>query len=163
MKREPGYDYTESAVVARFEWRLRPHRGRESMLMHELMRDWHRGMLLGLEVEELSIDGRPVDQVALERLNLWVQAGGAWNSRNLPYWDARARIVAVLFGKQEERPTRKRRDDGDQPIIPTVARSAGGESGARDAVRTVRRKNPRGPVSREDAIRWMREIDAEFR
>ena len=48
MKREPGYDYTESAVVARFEWRLRPHRGRESMLMHELMRDWHRGMLLGL-------------------------------------------------------------------------------------------------------------------
>lgn len=61
-----------------------------------LLRDMHRAWLLGAEVRELQVDGKPISENALVRLNLWIQAGGAWKSTRGEYVDAWGRLEAVI-------------------------------------------------------------------
>jgi hypothetical protein len=49
---------------------------------------WHRGRLLDLAVESLAVGGHEIAAPDLERLNLFIEAGGAWRASSLTYWDA---------------------------------------------------------------------------
>lgn len=56
-------------------------------------------MLLGIEVQELEIDGHKKTALQVERLNLWIKAYGAWRCSALPYWDASNVLEHVLAGR----------------------------------------------------------------
>jgi hypothetical protein len=154
-----GFGYVDGGVVATFDWKLRPHEGRQSKVTFTMLEDWHRAALLGLEIEELAIDGRPVGELQLEKLNMWLSTRAAWNYRNKPYWEARTVIMEVMFGMgADAKPRKGGYSDGAQPVMPVMARIKPAKKIPLAKKRT--RKNERGPVSREDAARWMRDIDA---
>lgn len=70
-----------------------------------MLREWHRAMLLGMSIESLEIDGRPVDARRLFLLNVWVESWGAWRASRLDFFEAWRRVDAIL------------RDDGPVPTL----------------------------------------------
>lgn len=61
-----------------------------------ILRQWHRGMLLGFELESLCVAGREISERDLERLNLWISAHGAWRCSAMPWHDAADALELVL-------------------------------------------------------------------
>lgn len=66
-----------------------------------MLREFHRGMLLGLRVESLTIDGKAVSEPALDRLNFWIESWGAWNAARQDYFVAWDRLHRVLTASAE--------------------------------------------------------------
>ncbi len=62
------------------------------------LRAWHRARLLGLSLDLVSIDGRQLNPLEVERLNLWVEALGAWRCSLLPWHKAAAVLDKVISG-----------------------------------------------------------------
>jgi hypothetical protein len=142
-----------------FEWKLRPHEGKKSLVMRTLLDDWNRAALLGLEVDELFVDGKRVGDLQLEKLNMWLACGAAWHYRDKPHWQARDVLLDVIFG-QGEGPPRARvpKRIVEQDTVATCKVNAA--KLAKLVKSAKKRKNPRGPVTREQALQWMRDIDA---
>ncbi len=67
--------------------------------MPALLAEWHRAGLLGCALEHLEIDGKPCTPKQLERLNLWISAGGAWRCSLLPWHVAEKVLAGVLSGR----------------------------------------------------------------
>src|SRR5688572_10632212 len=91
----------EVGKIIDVEWTMSkptPQRGR---FYTDLFRSWHRSMLLGLEVETLTINGREVSELGLRRLNFWIQAYGAWRCSTLPYWEGHDALLKVLDGNMQ--------------------------------------------------------------
>lgn len=61
-----------------------------------VLKEWHQAMRLGFEVEMLSIDGVSVHALALERLNFWIAAQGAWRCSIMPFHDSVDALEDVL-------------------------------------------------------------------
>ena len=61
-----------------------------------MLREFHRAMLLGMEIEHLSIDGRELTPHQLLLLNAWVASRGAWNASRQDYFEAWRRLQVIL-------------------------------------------------------------------
>ena len=61
-----------------------------------ILRQWHRGMLLGFDLESLCVGGREIGERDLERLNLWIAAHGAWRCSAMSAIDAAQALEVVL-------------------------------------------------------------------
>jgi hypothetical protein len=73
-----------------------PPRG-NAVHLPSVFRDWHRGSLLGLQLASLAVGGHEKAAPDLERLNLFLEAGGAWRASSLGYWDAWRVLDDVLL------------------------------------------------------------------
>jgi hypothetical protein len=80
------------------EWRFNAAPARTDIRFTCALRAWHRAKLLGFVLDSVTIDGRPLDPVELERLNLWVEALGAWRCSLLPPHKAAAVLSKVISG-----------------------------------------------------------------
>jgi hypothetical protein len=78
-----------------YRWTVTPIES-ESILVPEMLRQWHRVRKLRGEVASLAINGRPVDAASLERLNLWLGADGAWRTSLLSHFEADRVLARVL-------------------------------------------------------------------
>ena len=77
--------------------------------------EWLRAMLLGIELQSLEIDGRPVTPQQLFLLNLWISAWGAWRASRQDYFEAWRRIDTILTTKAKPcRRKGRRHPKGDQ-------------------------------------------------
>lgn len=81
---EPVY----SKAVKLIEWTYGPPDPRQARYVPTILREWHRACLVGLSLDTLSIDGKPLTETQLERVNYFIQGRGAWRCSNLSYWDA---------------------------------------------------------------------------
>jgi len=64
-----------------------------------MLRQWHRGMLLGIYLDSLEIDGVPLCPEQLFMLNLWIEAWGAWRASRQDYFEAWRRLDAIISTK----------------------------------------------------------------
>jgi len=64
-----------------------------------ILRQWHRGMLLGLRLDSLEIDGQLLSPEQLFMLNLWIEAWGAWRASRQDYFEAWRRVDSILSAK----------------------------------------------------------------
>lgn len=85
--------------MAKFSWSYSLPPPAAGHYLTAILRDWHRGYLLGCEVLELELDGQKKTALEVERLNLWIAAHGAWRASALPYWEARKVLDRVLGGQ----------------------------------------------------------------
>jgi len=122
-----------------------------------------------MEVEEFDIDGRPLTDLALQRLNFWIQADGAWRCSKLPHLQCIDILQHVLFGGRSSservgtagggRLRPEEVDDGNAPLAPVAPRESH-DLHVNDATpRRKYRKNERGPVTRERALQMFRELE----
>ena len=70
------------------QWNLSVPPGYSGRSIGSVLRQWHRAEMLGLEVSRLKIGGHEKAAHEMERLNMWISAGGAWRCSLLPHWDA---------------------------------------------------------------------------
>lgn len=87
------------SVLPHFHWEFSAPPKFSTTRVTEAFRLWHRGWLLGMEVQSLAFEGRERDEADLRRLNHWIHANGAWRASALPYWDARDVLGDVLSGE----------------------------------------------------------------
>src|SRR5581483_9932334 len=64
--------------------------------MQLILKNWHRASLLWMELSSLSIGGKPCSEDGVERLNLWLRAGGAWKCTLLPHFESERVIREIL-------------------------------------------------------------------
>lgn len=81
-------EYVYSKALKPLEWRYSTPDPRRALYVPTILREWHRAALVGLSLDRLSIDGKPLKEIQLERLNYFIQGRGAWRCTNLGYWDA---------------------------------------------------------------------------
>jgi hypothetical protein len=96
-------------AIPRWHYRFSRPAEREIVSVTEMLRDFHRAHLLGMEVEELRIDGVPVGKETLNLLQLWVEASGASNAARQDYFEAWRRLDRVLFDPAPYRARRRGR------------------------------------------------------
>ena len=94
----PGNSPSTKSVLQLLEWDFTPPPGYRGRTVNCIFREWHRGFLLGLEVNHLKLGGREITGDELQRLNFWIAANGAWRASALPYWDGFNLLVDVLSG-----------------------------------------------------------------
>lgn len=85
--------------IPAFNYRLTPPTPRRRRFVPAILTEWHRAALLGVAVDHLEIDGTPCTPKELERLNLWIAAGGAWRCSLLQWHVAEAVLRGVLSGR----------------------------------------------------------------
>jgi hypothetical protein len=61
-----------------------------------ILEAWHRGHLLGMEICRLELDGRVATPNAIERLNYWLKADGAWRASLLSHFEAEKVLKHVM-------------------------------------------------------------------
>jgi len=83
----------------RLEWRYSASTGHHDIRLTSALRAWHRARLIGLKVDSLTWDGRNVIGQELERLNLWIEARGAWRCSCLKWHEAAWVVDQVLAGQ----------------------------------------------------------------
>ena len=82
--------------LRRYAWTYSPLTPRAAIYVPEILLEWHRARKMGVWISALILDGKAVDAVAVERLNLWLSAGGAWNASLLPYFEAERVLGGIL-------------------------------------------------------------------
>lgn len=102
-------------AVPAWTYTLTPPGPRKGLSVPAMLREWHRGALLGMELSRVEVDGVELDPVRVMMLNVWIQAGGAWNASRQNYFEAWARLHRVLDGpppklKRRRRPRRDGRE-----------------------------------------------------
>jgi hypothetical protein len=66
------------------------------LLLPGIFAVWHRGKNLGLHLVELDFDGVIVGPHAIERLNYWLEADGAWRASLLTHFEAEKVLATVI-------------------------------------------------------------------
>jgi len=83
-------------ALQRLGWTYSDPRSRESVFLPSVFAEWHRARKLRMELTELLVDGARVAPVALERVNLWLSANGAWTCGLLEHFDCERVLCHVL-------------------------------------------------------------------
>lgn len=83
----------------RLEWRYSVSTGHHDIRLTSALRAWHRARLIGLKIDAMQWDGRRLTDHELERLNLWIEARGAWRCSLLPWHEAAFVLDLVLTGE----------------------------------------------------------------
>lgn len=83
----------------RLEWRYSASTGHHDIRLTSALRAWHRARLIGLKIDSLIWDGRLLRSQELERLNLWIEARGAWRCSCLQWHEAAWVVDRVLTGE----------------------------------------------------------------
>lgn len=66
------------------------------ILLPAIFEKWHRAKNLGLELVHVEFDGYPIGSHAIERLNLWLAADGAWRASLLSHFEAEKVLGTVI-------------------------------------------------------------------
>lgn len=89
---------------------------------------WHRGKNLGLELVAVEFDGHSIGPHALERLNYFLAADGAWRASLLSHFEAEKVLATVL-----------RRN-----VVLGLGKSGGGRWSARSTAKELLRDRSQG-------------------
>ena len=98
--------------IAQIRWRWSNPRDGYALLLPGAFEKWHRGKNLGLDLVEVSWDGRPLTSREMEKLNLFIQADGAWRASLLDHFEAH-RLIADVLGRR-------------MPVIARLGQAGGG-------------------------------------
>lgn len=70
----------------------------ESRLMYRVMRAWSFARRHGFRVRGVLYKGTPLNDLQLERLNLWIQGGGAAEAAKMEHWEAVKLFEKIILG-----------------------------------------------------------------
>jgi len=89
----------------KFEYVL--HQALETQRVPYMLRHWHTASKLNLPLAWLEVDGKRLDDRELERLNLWIEALGAWRVSAMPWPEALNTLEDFLSGNLGRIPSGK--------------------------------------------------------
>lgn len=84
------------SAVAELSWNFGYAQKTRGVLLPEIFRVWHRAKKLGMPLRSVEVDGHAIPTDALERLNLWIEADGAWRASLLDHFECEKLLSAVL-------------------------------------------------------------------
>lgn len=83
-------------AVTEIRWRWSNPKDGYGLLLPGIFEKWHRAKMLGLRLEEVTFDREPLSPRALEKLNYFVEADGAWRSSLLDHFESERVLAAVI-------------------------------------------------------------------
>jgi len=72
-----------------------------SCLMYRVMRAWSFAHRYGFRVHDVMYHGRALNARQIERINLWIQGGGAAEAQKLEHWEAVRLFERIIEGVAE--------------------------------------------------------------
>lgn len=102
LKQEAGLEVRESYYLAlpdvTWTYAATSDAFTRSRLMYRVLRAWAYAARYGFKVRGVMYRGKPLSKRELERVNLWIRAGGAAEAAKMEHWEAVKLFERIVQG-----------------------------------------------------------------